>query len=202
MPPLVTDPFAGWENAYRGPPPPWDIGRPQPVVVTIATAGGFRPPVLDAGCGTGENALYLAGLGLEVVGLDGARLAIERARDKAAARSLDVEFVAGDALSLSELGRSFASVLDCGLFHTFDDPERDRYVAALHDVVEPRGVVHLLCFCDREPWGGGPRRVSQAEIRAAFADGWTVLAIDEARFATRLHNVGALAWHATIERSG
>jgi SAM-dependent methyltransferase len=197
----VTDPFAGWEDAYRGSPPPWDIGRPQPVVVAIASAGGFRSPVLDAGCGTGENALYLAGLGLEVVGLDGARLAIDRAREKAAASSLDVEFVAGDALSLSELGRSFASVLDCGLFHTFDDPERERYVAELHDVVAPGGAVHLLCFCDREPWGGGPRRVSQAEIRAAFADGWTVQAIEEVRFATRLHDAGARAWHATIQRS-
>ena len=73
----MSDRFAGWESAYRGSPPPWDIGRPQPGVVTIASAGGFRSPVLDAGCGTGENALYLAGLGLDVVGLD-VSLAIER----------------------------------------------------------------------------------------------------------------------------
>jgi len=198
----VSDRFAGWESAYRGSPPPWDIGRPQPVVVTIASAGGFRSPVLDAGCGTGENALYLAGLGLDVVGLDGARLAIDRAREKAVSKSLDVEFVAGDALALAELGRAFASVLDCGLFHTFDDPDRARYVASLGEIVEPRGIVQLLCFSDREPWGGGPRRVSQAEIRAAFADGWTVASIDDARFATRLHDDGARAWHATIERSG
>jgi hypothetical protein len=61
-------------------------------------------------------------------------------------------------------------------------------------------VVHVLCFSDREPWGGGPRRVSQAEIRDAFAKGWTVRSIEAARFATTLHDQGALAWHATIER--
>ena len=197
----MTSSFLEWDGAYRGPEPPWDIGRPQPIVVEIADGGGFRSPVLDAGCGTGENALFLVARGLEVVGLDAAPTAIERARAKATEREVSATFVAGDALELSRLGRTFASVLDCGLFHTFGDPDRKLYVASLASVVEPAGVVHLLCFSDREPWGGGPRRVTQDEIRESFARGWSVEAIEEARFATRVHDDGALAWHAAITRS-
>lgn len=192
--------FDGWENAYRGDPPPWDIGRPQPAVVRIADGGGFHSPVLDVGCGTGENALFLAGRGLDVIGLDGATLAIDRAAEKARARGMTVDFVAGDALSLVSLGRSFASVLDSGLFHTFGDRERAAYVAALGTAVDPGGLVHILCFSDEEPWGGGPRRVTQAELRSSFAEGWLVVAIESIRFATRFQDDGARAWHATIER--
>jgi SAM-dependent methyltransferase len=192
---------SGWDSAYRGAPPPWDIGRAQPVVVEIADAGGFRGDVLDAGCGTGENALFLASRGLVVTGVDWSPLAIERARAKAAERRLSARFDVADALDLASLDRSFDGVLDCGLFHTFDDHDRARYVASLAAVVRPGGVLHLLCFSDREPWGGGPRRVGEAEIHAAFADGWTVRSVEAARFAMRLHDVGAQAWHATIERA-
>lgn len=194
-------PSSPWDSAYRGAPPPWDIGRPQPIVEEIADDGGFRGEVLDAGCGTGENALFLASRGLDVLGVDWSALAIARARAKAAERGLRATFEVADALDLAALGRTFESVLDCGLFHTFEDAERAAYVAGLAAVVRRTGLVHLLCFSDREPWGGGPRRVTQAEIRQAFADGWNVIAIEQARFATRLHDDGALAWHATIERA-
>ncbi|HEU4572008.1 MAG TPA: class I SAM-dependent methyltransferase [Candidatus Limnocylindrales bacterium] len=192
-----------WDSAYRGAPPPWEIGHPQPIVERLAATGGFDGRVLDAGCGTGENALFLAARGLEVTGADWSALAIERARAKAGERGLAVRFEVADALDLAAagLGPGFDSVLDCGLFHTFDDPERARYVASLASVVRVGGLLQLLCFSDREPWGGGPRRVTEAEIRDAFADGWRIRAIEPARFATRLHDDGAHAWHATIERA-
>jgi SAM-dependent methyltransferase len=190
-----------WDSAYRGAPPPWEIGRPQPIVERIAAGGGFQSPVLDAGCGTGENALHLAGIGLEVVGIDWSPLAIEQARSKARDRGLTVRFEVADAMDLGGLAQTFDSVLDCGLFHTFEDPGRAQYVENLATVVRPGGVLHLLCFSDREPWGGGPRRVTQAEIRDAFANGWNVASIEPERFATLVHDDGALAWHATIERS-
>jgi SAM-dependent methyltransferase len=189
-----------WDSAYRGEPPPWDIGRPQPAVERIAAGGGFQADVLDAGCGTGENAMFLAARGLDVTGVDWSALAIERARAKATDRGLNIRFEQADALSLGAIEATFGSVLDCGLFHTFEDPERARYVGSLASVVRPGGSLHVLCFSDREPWGGGPRRVTQGEIRDAFGDGWTVVSIEPERFATLIHDDGALAWHATIAR--
>ena len=91
-------------EAYKG-KPPWDIGGPQPAFEALADAGEIAGPVLDAGCGTGENALFLAALGFEVVGVDAVEAAVEAARRKALARGLEAEFLVHDALALEGLGR-------------------------------------------------------------------------------------------------
>src|SRR3954468_9827098 len=119
-----------WDASYHDGPAPWDIGRPQPAIVRVAAAGGFAGAVLDAGCGTGENALHLASLGLPVLGVDVAETALAMARAKADERELDVEFSAADAFHLDHLGRMFETVLDCALFHTFDGDEQPAYVAS------------------------------------------------------------------------
>jgi SAM-dependent methyltransferase len=167
----------------------------------LAQDGAFLGEVLDAGCGTGENALFLASRGLAVTGVDWSERAIGRARTKARERGLVAEFVTGDALDLFSLGRRFETVLDCGLFHTFDDAGRTAYVRSLAGTARALGVLHLLCFSDLEPGDWGPRRVTQAEIRAAFADGWDVMSIEAVRFATRVQDEGAHAWHAEIQRT-
>jgi SAM-dependent methyltransferase len=69
-------------------------------MVRLASDGGFAGAVLDAGCGTGENALYLASLGLSVLGVDVAETALAIARAKAGARGIEVEFAAADAFRL------------------------------------------------------------------------------------------------------
>ncbi len=196
-----------FESAYEG-QPPWDIPGRQPAFVGLEEAGLIRGSVLDAGCGTGENALYLASRGHEVWGLDFIPVAIERANVKAKERGLGVHFQVGDSLKLDQLGRTFDTVIDCGLFHTFADEERPLYVSALATVVRPGGSVHILCFSDQEPPGLGPRRVTQQEIRDAFRDGWQVTEIREARFQSTDHPVartfspgGPKAWLATITRS-
>lgn len=173
---------SGWESAYRGDPPPWDIGRPQAAFLRLANAGAFASPALDCGCGTGEHALMLAARGLEVTGVDLAATAIRRACEKAAQRGLDVDFRVGDALDLAALGRTFASAVDSGVFHTFPDDLRPAYVASLADVVRPGGTLHLLCFSELTPGDAGPRRVTQAELRDAFRDGWRVEEITAERF--------------------
>src|SRR5215468_6500882 len=81
-----------WDASYHDGPPPWDIGRPQPAVLRLASAGGFAGAVLDAGCGTGENALHVAALGLAVLGVDVAETALAMARKKADDRGVAVEF--------------------------------------------------------------------------------------------------------------
>lgn len=190
-----------WDASYHYGPAPWDIGQPQPAVVHLASAGGFTGAVLDAGCGTGENALHLASLGLSVLGVDVAPTALAIARDKAAVRGVAVEFAAADAFQLQRLGRVFQTVLDCGLFHTFDAAERPGYVASLASATNHGGTLYLLCFSDDGP-NAGPHPVSQEELRAAFnpANGWDVANIVRERLQTRFHDHGAPAWLATINR--
>lgn len=210
-----SDPFGGrpptshermtgqpWDASYHDGPAPWDVGGPQPAVVRLAADGGFRGAVLDAGCGTGENALHVAALGLPVVGVDVAATALALARATASDRGLDVEFVCADAFHLEWLGREFATVLDCGLFHTCDSDERPAYVSSLAAVTEHGGTLHLVCFSDAGP-DTGPHPVSEDELRAAFhpGSGWTVADVEPDRVATRFHEHGAPAWRARIERA-
>src|SRR5919109_5199192 len=181
--------------------PPWDIGRPQPAFLALAEAGVIRGRVLDVGCGTGEHVLMAAGLGLEATGLDAAPTAIEAAGRKARDRGLTARFLVWDALRLAELGERFDTVLDSGLFHVFQDDDRPRFVDGLRAVVRPGGRYLLLCFSDRQPGLWGPRRVTQAEIRASFDDGWRVDSIEPARFEVSISPGGAMAWLATITRA-
>jgi SAM-dependent methyltransferase len=188
-----------WDASYRDGPAPWDIGRPQPAVLRLAREGAFAGAVLDAGCGTGENALHVAALGLRVLGVDVAETAVALAREKAAQRGVDADFVVADAMGLDGLGRAFETVLDCGLFHTFDSAERRDYVASLASVTGRGARLYVLCFRDAE--GAGPHPVSEAELRAAFdGGGWTVASVSPDRLDTRFAPQGAPAWLATIER--
>jgi len=192
-----------WDASYQGGPAPWDLGRPQPAIARLASEGAFAGSVLDAGCGTGENALHLAALGLSVFGFDVAETALAIARQKAAARGLQVEFTPADAFQLDRLGRIFDTVLDSGLFHTFDADERTRYAVSLAAATAHNGTLRLLCFSDQGP-DTGPHPISQEALRTAFsrANGWNVAAIRPDRVHTRFHgDNGAPAWLATIKRS-
>jgi SAM-dependent methyltransferase len=210
----VDDPFGGrqptsherlegvpWDASYRDGPAPWDTGRPQPAIVRLASEGAFAGGVLDAGCGTGENALHVASLGLSVLGVDVAETALAIARAKASDRGIEVEFAAADALHLERLGRRFHTVLDCGLFHTFDRHERTVYVTSLAAATEHDGTLYVLCFGDDGP-DTGPHPISEEDLGAAFnaGSGWNVAAIEPDRVQTRYHANGAPAWLATIQR--
>lgn len=190
-----------WDHSYLDGPPPWDAGRPQSAVVRLSGQRAFVEPVLDAGCGSGENALEIAARGIEIIGVDVAPTAIRHAQDKAAGRGIAATFLVCDALQLHRLGQTFQSVLDCGLFHTFDDDERLAYVESLAAVTAPGSVLHLLCFNDMTPGNEGPRRISQSELRASFRLGWKVVSIEADRLETKFDSSGVPAWLAKIERA-
>ena len=152
--------YHSFDESYKG-TPPWDIGRPQPEFVRVAREGGIRGRVLEVGCGTGENAIFFAGLGHEVWGLDSAPRAIEKARKKAREREAKVEFILGDALHLGTLGQRFDTITDCGLFHVFSDDDRRSYVKSLKAALNRSGRYIMLCFSDEEPAGWGGHEGSQ-----------------------------------------
>ena len=193
-----------FESAYAG-QAPWDIGKPQKAFIDVADQ--IPGSVLDAGCGTGENALFFAKRGHKVTGIDFLAEPINQAKQKAADRGLTATFLVMDALSLKDLPEVFDTVIDSGLFHVFDDLDRHRYVEGLATVVKPGGRLFLLCFSDQEPGTQGPRRVSSKEIRDAFAEGWVVESIEPARFETRpdmkdlvFSEGGPMAWFVRVRR--
>ena len=190
-----------FDAAYEG-RPPWDIGRPQPAFERLLREGAIVGSVLDVGTGTGEHPLLFAASGHDAWGVDIVPRAIELARAKAKERGSAARFVVGDALALGALGRKFDTATDSGCYHTFEDDEREQYVESLAQALRPGGRVHVLCFSEREPGMGGPRRVTQAELRASFA-GWREVRIAPETFTHRIspQESAAQAWLATFERA-
>lgn len=169
--------------------PAWDLDRPTPFVVDLESAGGFSGQVLDAGCGTGENALYLAERAHPVVGIDSAPTAIARATRKAVQRGLDLEhgrltFLEADACEIPGYTDAFDTVLDCGFFHVLSPGDQARYARALDRATRPGATLHLLAFSDRNPprtdqrpVGCSTHGVSESEIGNAFAERWQLVSL-------------------------
>jgi ubiquinone/menaquinone biosynthesis C-methylase UbiE len=182
--------------------PPWQIDRPQPEVIQLLENGKFESPVLDLGCGTGDNAIELARRGLVVKGLDAVPEALERARKKTEQAGLkqSPEFILGDALRLAESGLKARTLLDCALFHTFSDEERREYIRGLEEVLSPGGRLHILSFSELETRQPGPRRLSLSEITESFEAGWGVEDSVRCRYWDRVRPDGAHAWRVSFVR--
>jgi len=189
-------------DAYYAGVPPWDIGRPQSAFARLDDEGLIVGRVLDVGCGTGEHTLMVAGRpGDAPTGVDSSIVAIEIARRKARERGLDARFLVADALALPALGETFDTVLDCGLFHLFDDDDRLLFAKGLALVTRPGGAYYLLGFSDEVGGDVGPRRVSTAEIEATFVDQWRIRFIEPATIETTMSDDGVAAWVAGIVRA-
>jgi SAM-dependent methyltransferase len=202
----MTNPFRdanepGFNPAYRGTPPPWDIGRPQPDFVRLEEAGEIHGSVLDVGCGTGENVLYLAERGHDAWGIDLAPLAIEAASRKAEERQVRATFLVADVFGLPSLGRTFDTVIDSGLLHVFPPERRPSFVASLAQAIVPGGTYIVLGYADDDP-GQGPPGFSPEGLRAAFVEGWQINSIGATQFEINERpNHKNRAWLASIRRS-
>ena len=153
------------------------MGHPRPAACVRWAGGGFEsdlrvgPQDTPAGWARQEESTVIhlpwaRGLG--------ARLRARRHRagvseGEERSRGLVVHFQVGDALKLDQLSRTFDTVIDCGLFHTFSDEERPLYVAGLTKVVRPEDVSTSSASAIKPP-GQGPRLITQDEIRDAFRD--------------------------------
>jgi SAM-dependent methyltransferase len=134
-------PYPSWNESYVSGELPWDTGEPEPLLVEFVTAGRIRPTqTLEIGAGTGTNAIWLAERGFDVLGIDVAPLAVERANAKLGGRDLRCRFRTLDFLVGAPLGDPFQFVFDRGCFHVFDEPEeRTCFAARVATALAPGG---------------------------------------------------------------
>jgi SAM-dependent methyltransferase len=189
----VVMPHPSWNESYAAGELPWDTGEAEPLLVEFVTSGGIRPAqTLEIGAGTGTNALWLAERGFDVLGIDVAPLAVERATAKLDGRGLGCRFETLDILAASPPEGPFQFVFDRGCFHVFDEPEeRARFAAQVAAALVPGGLwLSLIGSTEGAPREIGPPRRSAREVILAIEPALELVELRAAEF----HGHGAKAW--------
>lgn len=188
-----------WNESYDAGELPWDTGEPEPLLVEFVAAGRVRPTrTLEIGAGTGTNSIYLAERGFDVVGIDVAPLAVERATAKLNSRALRCRFAAHDFLAAGFPDGPFHFVFDRGCFHVFDEPEeRVGFAARVAAMLTPGGLwLSMIGSTEGQPREVGPPRRSAREVVLAIEPALEIVELRAAEF----HVHGARAWFCLSRR--
>jgi SAM-dependent methyltransferase len=159
---------------------PWDE-HPMATSLQELVEGDDALPAgsaLDIGCGTGDSSIYLAQHGWRVTGADFVPKALDKARTKAAAKQVAVDFVHADATRLSSegVGTDFTLIVDNGCLHGMSDEDRDAYVREVAKVAAPDARLLIVAF----PPGSFPvRGIAAADVEQRFAQDWELLSAED-----------------------
>ena len=180
-----------WDESYAAGELPWDTGEPEPLLVEFVTSGRIEPTrTLEIGAGTGTNSIWLAERGFEVLGIDVAPLAVERANAKLDGRRLDCRFQTLDFLTTAPEG-FFGFVFDRGCFHVFDESEEcARFAAQVAATLSPGDLwLSLIGSTEGPPRDVGPPRRSAREVVLAVEPALEIVELRSVEF--RAHEVKA-----------
>ena len=159
-----------WDERYQEGDLPWDTGVVERNLIEVVDRGVLtHGRILEVGCGTGTNALWLAKRGFDVIGLDLSPNAIARARSKLE-RGLSCRFEVLDFLNDEVPDRPFDAVFDRGCFHVFEEAsEQLRFASRVRDVLAEEGRwISLIGSTEGAPRDTGPPRRTIREITAAI----------------------------------
>ena len=194
---------AKWEERYRTGETPWDTGQPSTELQRVLAGEDLRPcKAIELGCGTGTNAVWLAGQGFDVTAVDLSPRAVEQARRRADAAGVRVRFLTADVLDPPDLGGPFDFFFDRGCYHVVRRTDAQRLLATLEKLTRPGGVGLVLAGNAREPLDPGPPVVSEAEIRAELGRRFEIVRLREFRF-DQLQGLDSrpLGWSCLLRRS-
>ncbi|HEX4036931.1 MAG TPA: class I SAM-dependent methyltransferase [Acidobacteriaceae bacterium] len=178
-------PHPSWNESYASGDLPWDTGEPEPLLVEFVSSGRIAPAqTLEIGAGTGTNAVWLAERGFDVLGIDVAPLAAERATARLNGRDLRCHFASMDFLAASPPDRPFRFAFDRGCFHVFDEPEeRARFAAQVAAVLVPGGLwLSIIGSTESPPREVGPPRRSAQEVAIAIEPALEIVELRTAEF--------------------
>lgn len=192
-----------WDADYRrNQPPLWDAGRPSSELTKAVETGTIRPGrVVELGCGSGTDAVYLAGRGFDVTAIDIAPTALRLAQEKALQAGVRVRWLLADVLALPSLG-AFDFVYDRGCYHEVRDHNLKGYLDSV-DLLSRPGTQFLLLAgnANESLVTFGPPRVTEEELRSDFSALFDFEWLRESRFEiARPSAMGPLAWSALLSR--
>jgi SAM-dependent methyltransferase len=145
---------------------PWNNETPPDALVRLVQEGGVRPcRTVDLGCGAGNYAIYLAGLGFEVTGLDSSPTAITIAREQAEKRGARCRFIVADLLGdLHEVSGTFDFAYDWEFLHHIFPEDRETYIKNVHNLLNRGAPYFSVCFSEDDPQFGGSGKYRKTRI--------------------------------------
>lgn len=153
---------------------PWDRGEPSRYLTEWATARqlhGDGSRALVVGCGLGDDAEFVAGLGYRTVAFDISPTAIATARRRFPGSAVRYE-VADLLHPPAAWHQAFDLVVESLTLQALPDPPRRDAIARLGGLVAPGGTLLVLDrACEPgEPIDGPPWALTQAEIDSIAGD--------------------------------
>ncbi len=149
---------------------PWNIQTPPPPLVELVDSGKVQPcKAIDLGCGAGNYAIYLAGRGFDITGVDGSPTAIRIAKKNAKTKRAKCNFIVVDAVEEPhKLGQSWDFAYDWGLLHHIFPEQRQKYVENVHRILNPRGKYLSACFSEKDAGFGGSGKYRKTRLRSTL----------------------------------
>jgi SAM-dependent methyltransferase len=177
-----------FKQAYKTGETPWDIGKPDFNLIQAVTSTPIKPSAaLEIGCGTGDNAIWLAQQGFEVVAVDSSPIAIEQAQEKAAKTGAKCDFLVLDVFQEHVDGGPFHFAFDRGFLHTIDsDQVRKSFAGTVGGYLGEGGIwLSLLGNADEVRRGPGPPQRSAREIVSGVEPFFEILSLVSSHFESR-----------------
>ena len=136
---------------------PWNMETPPELLVELVDSGKVQPcKAIDLGCGAGNYAIYLAGRGFEVAGVDCSPTAIRIAKENAERKGAKCSFFVADVVDeLDEVNQTWDFVYDWSLLHHIFPEQRQKYVDNVSRILNPKGKYLSLCFSEKDAGFGG-----------------------------------------------
>jgi SAM-dependent methyltransferase len=175
-----------FRQAYPEGSAPWDIGKPDFNLITTTPIAPCK--ALEIGCGTCDNAIWLAQQNFDVIGIDISEIAIEKARDKAATANASCIFAVLNILKDHIDGAPFGFVFDRGCFHTMDSAEqRQSFAIQVQSHMEENGLwLSLIGNADEQRLGEGPPKLTARDIVSAVEPYFEILSLVSSNFEAHL----------------
>jgi SAM-dependent methyltransferase len=157
------------DEIYQNIPPdkiPWNIESPPDALVKLVASRKVQPcKAIDLGCGAGNYALYLAGLGFGVTGVDSSPTAKQMAVQNSERKGIRCRFVVADVTSdLGEINDTFDFAYDWELLHHIFPEDRVRYVKNVHRITNPGAKYLSVCFSDSDASFGGTGKCRETPL--------------------------------------
>jgi 2-polyprenyl-3-methyl-5-hydroxy-6-metoxy-1,4-benzoquinol methylase len=146
---------------------PWNIETPPDALVQLVVGGKVKPcNVIDLGCGAGNYAIYLAGVGFNVTGIDISSAAVKYAKENAEKKQVRCSFIVADVLDdlTKVVKKTFDFAYDWEVLHHIYPENRRNYVENVYKLLNPGGKYFSVCFNEKDLQFGGSGKYRKTQL--------------------------------------